>query len=107
MWAHATLGLSPALDATDRKAGLLEKLLSVEVPGVPCGDRLQKRRARQAEHLREVERLLGYRRQLFAAMRVRAAADTTAACQDLFPNLPLCQMLHQLSKPGRCMCVLC
>lgn len=31
---------------------------------------LQRRRARQAEHTREVERLLAYRRQLYMAMRV-------------------------------------
>ena len=32
---------------------------------------LQKRRAKQAAHTREVERLLAYRRQLYQAMRVR------------------------------------
>lgn len=32
--------------------------------------RPQRRRARQAEHVREVERLLAYRRQLYTAMQV-------------------------------------
>lgn len=31
---------------------------------------LQRRRAKQAEHMREVERLLAFRRQLYQAMRV-------------------------------------
>jgi hypothetical protein len=39
----------------------------------------QKRRAKQAAHMREVERLLAYRRQLYLAMQVRAAASVPAA----------------------------
>lgn len=50
-------------------------LMAASSPLVPG---LQKRRAKQAAHMREVERLLAYRRQLYHAMRVGAACGAAA-----------------------------
>ena len=51
-------------------------LMAASSPLVPG---LQKRRTKQAAHMREVERLLAFRRQLYQAMRVGAAAACGAA----------------------------
>jgi hypothetical protein len=59
---------------------------------------LQRRRAKQAAHTREVERLLAYRRQLYQAMRVslRQTAELKqcgwppayGACPECVPGVP-------------------
>lgn len=61
------------------------------LPRCPC--LLQRRRAKQAEHMREVERLLAYRRQLYQAMRVRVrpmqSGQRVCAC----PQVSCCKCI--------------